>query len=85
MANHHVIHKKNLKPKWPAAPVPRALAAMVLIATGGSLHAQDATLPAITVTDQSAPKQADVSGFGDVPLRELPISATVIAWLPSES
>ncbi|RYF38577.1 MAG: Plug domain-containing protein, partial [Comamonadaceae bacterium] len=78
MAHHHVIAKKNFKPKWPAAPVPRALAAMVLIATGSSSYAQDATLPAITVTDQTAPKQADISGFGDVPLRELPLSATVI-------
>ncbi|AMM26457.1 TonB-dependent siderophore receptor [Variovorax sp. PAMC 28711] len=78
MANHHVIPKKSGKPKWPAAPVPRALAAMVLIAAGSSSYAQDATLPAITVTDQSTPKQIDISGFGDVPLRELPLSATVI-------
>jgi iron complex outermembrane receptor protein len=40
---------------------------------------QDApTLPTISVEGRSAPPQADVSGFGDLPLREVPISATVV-------
>lgn len=37
-----------------------------------------ASLPAVTVSDQTAAQPADVTGFGDVPLRELPLSATVV-------
>jgi iron complex outermembrane receptor protein len=44
----------------------------------GAVHAQDATLPAVSVDERTAPPQADVTGFGDVPLRELPLSATVV-------
>ncbi|WP_418120245.1 TonB-dependent siderophore receptor [Variovorax sp. 350MFTsu5.1] len=60
------------------SPVSRALAAM-LFAAACSAHAQQqSALPEITVSEGTAASQADVSGFGDVPLRELPISATVI-------
>ncbi|MBB4221966.1 TonB-dependent siderophore receptor [Variovorax guangxiensis] len=60
------------------SPVSRALAAM-LFAAACSAHAQQqSALPEITVSEGTAAPQADVSGFGDVPLRELPISATVI-------
>ena len=64
------------KPKHALAPVPLAVAALFLIA--GAARAQDASLPQVTVDERSAPPQADVSGFGDLPLREVPISATVI-------
>ncbi|SEJ69675.1 MULTISPECIES: TonB-dependent siderophore receptor [unclassified Variovorax] len=40
--------------------------------------AQSAALREVTVTDAVAAPQADVSGFGDVPLRELPLSATIV-------
>lgn len=62
---------------WPLSPVSRALA-VVLFAAACGAHAQQAALPEITVSEGNAAPQADVSGFGDVPLRELPISATVI-------
>jgi iron complex outermembrane receptor protein len=52
------------------------LAAALLLA--GTAHAQDASLPQVTVSERTAPAQADISGFGDVPLREVPLSATVI-------
>jgi len=60
------------------SPVSRALA-VLLFAAACSAHAQQqSALPEITVSEGTAAPQADVSGFGDVPLRELPISATVI-------
>ena len=60
------------------SPVSRALAAL-LFAAACSAHAQQqSALPEITVSEGTVAPQADVSGFGDVPLRELPISATVI-------
>ena len=54
----------------------RAFAALMALA--GAAHAQQATLPTVTVDERSAPQQADVSGFGDLPLKDVPISATVI-------
>ncbi|CAN5586811.1 hypothetical protein BH10PSE18_BH10PSE18_44780 [soil metagenome] len=54
----------------------RAFAALMTLA--GAAHAQQATLPTVTVDERSAPRQADVSGFGDLPLKDVPISATVI-------
>jgi iron complex outermembrane receptor protein len=41
-------------------------------------HAQDATLKPVVITGQSAARTADVTGFGDVPLKDVPVSATVI-------
>ncbi|MEO7547996.1 MAG: TonB-dependent receptor plug domain-containing protein, partial [Ramlibacter sp.] len=40
--------------------------------------AQDATLKPVTINAAASAPQADVTGFGDVPLREVPLSATVI-------
>ncbi|MDB5828138.1 MAG: TonB-dependent receptor, partial [Variovorax sp.] len=91
MATRNSIPKTS-SPRWRAAPVPQALATLFLMAAASAqaqtaapaaqaplaTQATQTTLPAITVSDQTAPVQADVSGFGDVPLRELPISATVI-------
>ena len=37
-----------------------------------------ATLPAVTVNATPGSAAADVSGFGDVPLRELPMAVTVV-------
>ena len=53
------------------------MAALILMANG-AVFAQDTTLPAIDVDARSAPPQADISGFGDMPLRTVPLSATVI-------
>ncbi|RSZ34544.1 TonB-dependent siderophore receptor [Variovorax beijingensis] len=69
--------KKQIR-SWPLSPVSRAVATAFLLAAGGAQAQQPTDLPAITVNESSAAPQADVSGFGDVPLRELPLSATVI-------
>ncbi|WP_432731572.1 TonB-dependent siderophore receptor [Variovorax sp. W6] len=60
------------------SPVSRALAVVLFGATCAAHAQQQSALPEITVSEGTAAPQADVSGFGDVPLRELPISATVI-------
>ncbi len=59
------------------SPLAAAIAAALLVGNAGA-QAQDATLKAITVAPRPAAQQADVTGFGDVPLKEVPISATVI-------
>ncbi|HSV51595.1 MAG TPA: TonB-dependent receptor plug domain-containing protein, partial [Burkholderiaceae bacterium] len=59
-----------LKPEWP-------LAATLLIAT--TSWAQTGTLKPVTVNERTAAPQADISGFGDLPLKEVPISATVVS------
>lgn len=71
MASCNAIHK----PKWPPAPIQQGVAALFFIA--GAVHAQDRALNPVTVTDRNA-AQADVTGFGDAPLRDVPVSATVI-------
>jgi len=70
-------HKLTSSPGWPLSPVSRALP-VVLFTTAFGAHAQQSTLREVTVTEGAAAPQADISGFGDVPLRELPLSATVI-------
>ncbi|MBX3652730.1 MAG: TonB-dependent siderophore receptor [Ramlibacter sp.] len=66
----------DLRPNWPVAPVASALAAIFLVANPAA--AQDATLKSVTVNDRTAAPQADVTGFGDLPLRDVPLSATVV-------
>jgi iron complex outermembrane receptor protein len=71
---------RPLFPDSPASPtssVSRAIAVMLLAAACCACALQ-AALPEVTVNEGAAAPQAEVSGFGDVPLRELPISATVI-------
>src|SRR4051812_29782972 len=59
-----------------ARTIPRAVALLLL---AGGVHAQQAaTLRPVTITGQSPPPAADVTGFGDVPLKDVPISANVI-------
>ncbi len=55
--------------------VPRAVA--LLLAACGAAHAQT-TLRPVVITGQASPPVADVTGFGDVPLKDVPASATVI-------
>ncbi|WP_454909337.1 TonB-dependent siderophore receptor [Variovorax gossypii] len=62
---------------WQLSPVSRALAVVLFTAACG-VQAQQAALREVTVNESTAAPQADISGFGDVPLRELPLSATVI-------
>ena len=51
--------------------------AAALVATL-SAFAQDTSLRPVTITPAAVPPAADVTGFGDVPLREVPLSATVV-------
>ncbi len=74
MAHHSPIHPR-------LARVPHAVALLCLAAAGA--HAQQpaadgSTLQAVTISDRTAAASADVTGFGDLPLREVPVSATVI-------
>lgn len=58
----------------------RAVArATLLLAVAGSAYSQTTTtLKPVTVTGQAFPPAADVTGFGDVPLKDVPVSASVI-------
>lgn len=62
------------------SPIPQAcaaaLASLACVATAQT--PQTASLPAVTVQSGNLPAQADVTGFGDQPLKELPLSATVV-------
>ncbi len=70
-----MAHHKSLCP-GKRSPLAGTIAGAVLLATGA--WAQEATLKPVTVTERTAAPQADITGFGDVPLAELPLSATVI-------
>lgn len=59
------------------APARPALAAALLCASLGA-QAQTVSLNPVTISARQAPATADVTGFGDTPLRDLPVSATVI-------
>jgi iron complex outermembrane recepter protein len=81
-------HTKNLSIFWPNRPVVGvyiAQDAIILIAFTGSVataFAQSAppepTLKPIVISAPAPRQQLSVGGFGDAPLRETPISATVI-------
>ncbi len=64
MATHHPIH--------------RAVALLIAL-TAAQTHAQQATLKPVIVTGSSAARPADVTGFGDVPLQELPLAASIVS------
>ena len=76
VAHHSPVHHR-------LACVPRAVAVLCLVASSVPSHAQgqpadSGTLQAVTISERTASPVADVTGFGEVPLRELPVSATVI-------
>ncbi len=63
------------------ASTPCALAVSLFVASLGgaqTLPPSGGELKSIDITDRTAAAQADVTGFGDVPARELPMSTTVI-------
>jgi iron complex outermembrane recepter protein len=64
------------RPRWPQARIPHAIAIGFLVAAAA--QAQERSLRPIIVEERTAAPTADVTGFGDVPLKELPLSATVI-------
>lgn len=55
-------------------PIPGAIALLTALCA----HAQDTTLRTVTVTPAQAAPAADVTGFGDLPRKEVPVSTTVI-------
>jgi iron complex outermembrane recepter protein len=59
-------------------PTKTALAVASLFLAAASAHAQDTTLKPVLITGQSAAPTADITGFGDVPLKDVPVSATII-------
>ena len=64
-------------------PVPHAVAlfaaALAASAQAQTLQTAQGTLQPVTITGGAgAAPTADVTGFGDVPLAELPVSATVV-------
>lgn len=69
MANHLAIATLT--------PVCRAVSLACALA-GSAAAQQQTTLPPVSVTGHMAPTQTDISGFGDRPLREVPVSAAVI-------
>ncbi len=62
----------------PSAGRPSALLCALLAANAWGQSPATATLHTVTVQSSATPPQADVSGFGEVKLKELPLSATVV-------
>ncbi|MDP2370484.1 TonB-dependent siderophore receptor [Rhodoferax sp.] len=59
------------------SPIQQAVIASLFVASGA--HAQqDVSLKPVLITERRVPALADVTGFGDVPLKDLPLSATVV-------
>ena len=52
--------------------------AIALLLVAGSAHSQTQALKPVTVTGQAFPPAADITGFGDIPLKDLPVSAGVV-------
>jgi iron complex outermembrane receptor protein len=65
-----------LRPACKLASISHAIALLVLGASAA--QAQQPTLGTVTINERRSAPVADVTGFGDLPLRELPLSATVI-------
>ena len=73
-----LARRQPMPPFGKHAPIAHAVAVALACLAATSAHAQDATLTTVTVDERSAPRQADVTGFGDLPLSQVPVSATVI-------
>lgn len=58
-------------------PIQQAVLASIFVASGAQAQ-QDVSLKPVVITERRVPAIADVTGFGDVPLKELPLSATVV-------
>src|SRR5512133_1107131 len=73
MASTSPIASASARPRWPLSRITVA----TLLLAAASAHAQQATLSPVTVTGRADPPRATVSGF-DAPLKEVPVSATLI-------
>ena len=75
MANHSPL----ARPHWPHSRIAHAIALLgPLVLVAASAQAQEAVLKPVTVTGRSMVPAADVTGFGDQPLRDIPVSATAV-------
>ncbi len=71
------------RPRQPLARIPRAITALLVFAAT-SAQAQQTTLPAVVISGQGS-ATPDVTGLGDLPWKDLPVSATVIGRRQIES
>lgn len=67
----------TFEPNRHMALVARSTAATIFIASAASAQT-GGTLKPVTIHERSAAPQADIGGFGDLPLNEVPISTTVV-------
>jgi iron complex outermembrane receptor protein len=75
MANHSPL----ARPHWPLSRIANAVAIVCLVGLAApSAQAQETVLKPVTVTGRSVVPAADVTGFGDLPLRDIPVSATTV-------
>jgi len=72
---HHLPSHLRLRP---ASATGLAVSLLLLNPALGQSGPAEKTLSAVQVSDRTAAPTADVTGFGDVPAREVPISTTVI-------
>ncbi|MEZ0308826.1 MAG: TonB-dependent siderophore receptor, partial [Ramlibacter sp.] len=63
------------QPHWPQSRVAAAIATLLVAA---SVHAQETTLKPVLITGKTAAPTSDITGFGDFPLKDVPISATIV-------
>jgi iron complex outermembrane recepter protein len=73
-----VAHHTSRPQPGQISPLASAIAGAFAFLFAAGAHAQEGSLRPVTITGGTAAPQADVTGFGDVPLKELPMSATVI-------
>ena len=58
-------------------PIGQTVLASIFVASGACAQ-QGVSLKPVVITEHRVPAVAEVSGFGDVPLKDLPLSATVV-------
>jgi len=61
-------------------PIGQAVLASIFVASGACAQ-QGVSLKPVVITEHRVPAVAEVSGFGDVPLKDLPLSATVVGQI----
>lgn len=74
---HHLRVRTRASTRSITRAVQRAVP-LLLIAGSAYAQSQSTELKPVTITGQAFPPSADVTGFGDVPLKDLPVSAGVV-------
>lgn len=67
-----------LTSKYRLRHIARAVSATTFIATSASAQTAGVSLPAVTVSAGPSAKPVDIAGFGDYPLKELPLSVLAV-------